>query len=747
MSKSACAALLALAAASTAFAQGSDNASNYSGNWSNGSNQGTGFGAWNLFGTGTHGHFLGNSTEQGFGDVNTSGVAFAMYGNPSGNNYANAQRSFSGPLDQGQSFSIKLAIAYRNGNKGIDLYSAGGFGDNNKLWNFNVGGDNYTANGANLTTSGVNWAYSQTSVFILTANQVTSNTINISLTRGSDTYSATVNGTLGGFGLYVGSTGNSDALNNLFFNDLQILGSPSTAPSITSASSANGTVGGSFSYQITTTPAATSYNATGLPGGLTLNSTSGAITGVPSAAGNSTVTLTATNTAGTGSPFTLNLTIALPAAPTITAGNYTVGATGSSFTYQLSASPAVTTTYNATGLPPGLSLNSTTGLISGTPSATGTSSVNITASNAGGTSSPTALTIAIGTAADAAANYGSGWTTGSNGGTGFGNWTLTSNSGTGAAGSFIGNPSAAGISGMPSSSFAFYANPGASGAFIDAIRPLASALGVNQTLSFQWSMNFDSGSGGNKGFSLFSAAGEEIVVNNGGTPNITVESKTANSTTDTGFGYGTNAMLWSFTQTTNNSVTITATPRAGNGTIYTTSLGTNGTINSIKFYASGMQAGDQAQPYFNNFLITGGSSPAPAYDTWASSFGLNATATTGPTAGAPAADPDSDTFTNQQEYAFGTNPTQATAGLLTSSSGVSGLTVVFLTRSNLTYNVQTTDNLSTTAFSNNGTVTGTVSTSTDQAGVPSGYIRKQFTIVPSGSKNFYRVVASEQAPG
>jgi hypothetical protein len=65
----------------------------------------------------------------------------------------------------------------------------------------------------------------------------------------------------------------------------------------------------------------------------------------------------------------------------------------------------------------------------------------------------------------------------------------------------------------------------------------------------------------------------------------------------------------------------------------------------------------------------------------------------------------------------------------------------------LTYNVQTTDNLSTTAFSSNVTVTGSVSTSSNQVGVPSGYIRKQFTIVPSGSKNFYRVIATEQTPG
>jgi hypothetical protein len=168
----------------------------------------------------------------------------------------------------------------------------------------------------------------------------------------------------------------------------------------------------------------------------------------------------------------------------------------------------------------------------------------------------------------------------------------------------------------------------------------------------------------------------------------------------------------------------------------------------IEFYASNLGNSNATlrQPYFNNFLITGGSTPEPpAYDSWASSYGLNATVTTGPTAGAPTADPDSDSFTNQQDYAFGTNPTESTAGLLTTSNGIDGLTVVFLTRSGLTYNVQTTDNLSTTAFSNNGTVS--VIDGPTSPTPPSGYIRKQFTIVPSGSKNFYRVLASEQTPG
>ena len=78
---------------------------------------------------------------------------------------------------------------------------------------------------------------------------------------------------------------------------------------ITSATTASGTVGSAFSYQIAATNSPTSYAATGLPAGLSVSTTTGLISGTPTAAGTSTVTLSATNSGGTGSA-TLTLTIA-----------------------------------------------------------------------------------------------------------------------------------------------------------------------------------------------------------------------------------------------------------------------------------------------------------------------------------------------------------------------------------------------------------------------------------------------------
>ena len=73
-------------------------------------------------------------------------------------------------------------------------------------------------------------------------------------------------------------------------------------------------------------------------------------------------------------------------------------------------------------------------------------------------------------ASDNAGNYAGNWGDGSNGGTGFQAWSFSSGSGTGGAGRFIGNPASLGITGMSGDSFALYANPAGSGAFIDAVR-------------------------------------------------------------------------------------------------------------------------------------------------------------------------------------------------------------------------------------------------------------------------------------
>jgi hypothetical protein len=100
------------------------------------------------------------------------------------------------------------------------------------------------------------------------------------------------------------------------------IGSPSSAqvsiadddgpltPVINSPSSASGTQGQSFSYQITATNNPTSYDASPLPSGLFVNMANGLISGTPSVSGEFDVALTATNANGTGAASNLHLSIA-----------------------------------------------------------------------------------------------------------------------------------------------------------------------------------------------------------------------------------------------------------------------------------------------------------------------------------------------------------------------------------------------------------------------------------------------------
>src|SRR5205085_1940480 len=151
-------------------------------------------------------------------------------------------------------------------------------------------------------------------------------------------------------------------------NSTEASARPMAPPSITSAQSATGTNGSTFSYQITATNSPTSYAASGLPAGLILNTATGLISGTPTITGTSSVTISASNAGGTGSA-TLVITV-LPTPPSITSGLTATGTNGSAFSYQITASNTPTS-YAASGLPSGLTLNTSTGSISGTPTVTG----------------------------------------------------------------------------------------------------------------------------------------------------------------------------------------------------------------------------------------------------------------------------------------------------------------------------------------------------------------------------------------
>src|SRR5205814_2099947 len=123
-------------------------------------------------------------------------------------------------------------------------------------------------------------------------------------------------------------------------------------PVITSATTATGQVGVAFSYQITATNNPTSYGATGLPAGLTVNTSTGLISGTPTTAGTYTVTISATNAGGTGSA-TLTLTINNPLPTTTSISPTCATAGGPQFTLTVNGTKFVSTSkvkWNATTL-------------------------------------------------------------------------------------------------------------------------------------------------------------------------------------------------------------------------------------------------------------------------------------------------------------------------------------------------------------------------------------------------------------
>jgi hypothetical protein len=180
-----------------------------------------------------------------------------------------------------------------------------------------------------------------------------------------------------------------------------------TAPVITSALTASGTVGIGVSYQITASNTPTGFSATGLPSGLTVSAT-GLISGTPSTAGVSNIQLGATNASGTGNA-TLVLTVTPGGvAPVITSATTLAGTIGVAIApYQIAASNGPTS-FSAVGLPANLSMNSA-GLITGTPSVSGTFQVTLGATNSTGTGTANlAITIAPGGGAGATALL-AGW--------------------------------------------------------------------------------------------------------------------------------------------------------------------------------------------------------------------------------------------------------------------------------------------------------------------------------------------------
>jgi len=122
---------------------------------------------------------------------------------------------------------------------------------------------------------------------------------------------------------------NTSALNTATFSNVAYSQSaPTGSPDISSATTGNATIGASFSYSIIASGSPSSYSASGLPAGLSMNTSTGVISGTPTAMGQSVVTLGANNGSGTGTAtliinVTNNVAPAAPSGVTAAVNNVT----------------------------------------------------------------------------------------------------------------------------------------------------------------------------------------------------------------------------------------------------------------------------------------------------------------------------------------------------------------------------------------------------------------------------------------
>uniref|UniRef100_UPI00397AD2CD putative Ig domain-containing protein n=1 Tax=Amycolatopsis sp. lyj-23 TaxID=2789283 RepID=UPI00397AD2CD len=171
-------------------------------------------------------------------------------------------------------------------------------------------------------------------------------------------------------------------------------GTPSGTVTVKNPGDQTSTTGTAVSLQISASGGSTPYGyaAQGLPAGLTIDAKSGLISGTPTTAGTSKVTVTVTDAAGKSGTTSFTWTVGEAGKLAVTNPGEQSSVVGKAVSLQVTASGGSTPYgYAAQGLPAGLTIDAKSGLISGTPTAAGTSKVTVTVTDAAGATAQTSF--------------------------------------------------------------------------------------------------------------------------------------------------------------------------------------------------------------------------------------------------------------------------------------------------------------------------------------------------------------------
>jgi hypothetical protein len=183
---------------------------------------------------------------------------------------------------------------------------------------------------------------------------------------------------------------------------------------LTNPGSQSGTVGVAVSLQIAASDGngdSLGYTAANLPAGLSIDSGTGLISGIPTTAGTSSVTVAVSDGRGGSASADFAWTVVRAnVAPTLANPGNQAGTVGVALALTLVASDTEgdALAYAASGLPAGLVIDATTGRISGTPTAIGTSNVSVLVSDGRGGSDAETFTWTVAAASSSGGGGGGG---------------------------------------------------------------------------------------------------------------------------------------------------------------------------------------------------------------------------------------------------------------------------------------------------------------------------------------------------